>query len=168
MISKEHKTFELYAIEIDQGVRPQANIENQQFTQQETSYINTIIERLKQSERTIPSDERLLNRISPEDMEALEKGEIQPFSVLIFAPSELIRSNKKTGSFFKLAIQKEYLLPELEQRFAHVVAPRIEFDIWMLQELDREKRVRILATIAEWEKQTGSAVRFEAVVGKRD
>ncbi len=138
------------------------------------------LKKVEQIRRVIPESERMVSvdcdpkslraeadfLLQNEDYLALQEMDIDPFPLTIFGTSEIIRDNRDTGSYMKLTIDKQLLMPELLNRFEHVTADRVEFDLAMLNALEISKRRKILATIGEWEKQTGLLVRFEGVVGK--
>jgi hypothetical protein len=132
------------------------------------SYLAEIAKKADRISRVIEDDKQILESsfTKEDDQNISEQAGIESYPLSIFGTSELIGDNSKAGGYFKLTIQRELLLPELAERFAHVTAPTIELDIWMLNGLEETKRKRILKTIAQWEQQTGLKVRFEGVVGK--
>lgn len=132
------------------------------------SYLTEITQKAERISRVIEGDKIILESsfIKEDDQNISEQAGIEPYPLSIFGTSEVISDNSKAGRYFKLTIQRELLLPELEERFTHVTSSTIEFDIWMLNGLEDTKRKRILKTIAQWEHQTGLKVRFEGVVGK--
>lgn len=144
------------------------SLEQQAIRDAEVKYFREIAEKAERVSREIEDDKLILHNdfIKEGDQDILEQEGIEPYPLSIFGTSEVIGDNSKAGAYFKLTIQKELLLPELEDQFSHVSASTIEFNIWMLNNLEENKRKKILVTIAEWEKQTGLKVRFEGVVGR--
>ncbi|MBP9781365.1 hypothetical protein KBC89_01800 [Candidatus Woesebacteria bacterium] len=138
------------------------------------------LKKVERIRRVIPESERMVSEdcdpkslraqagflLQQEDYLALQKSDIEPFSLSIFGTSEIIRDNSAAGLYMKLTIDKRLLMPEHTERFGHVTVAMMEFDLAMLNDLEFGKRRKILATLAEWEKQTGLLVRFEGVVGK--
>jgi hypothetical protein len=145
--------------------RTHQQVENEENISQDRDELKEKIDKIT---RQIPDEERILRttHLKEADQNIVEQVGIEPYPLSIFSTSELIGDNKKAGAYCKLTIQKELLLPELAEQFAHVTAPTIEFNVWMINNLEEQKRKRILKTIAEWEKETGLKVRFEGVVGK--
>ncbi len=137
----------------------------------EQDHLEEVAMRVRETSRIVPHEERMLENLSQEDRAALESQSIEPYPLNVFRPSELIsdwrkfQDKKNAGPYFKLAIEKRLLLPEHKERFSHVEVDFIEFDVWMLEELEKSKRLKILATVAEWERKTGCSIRFEGVVG---
>ncbi|MDH5533428.1 MAG: hypothetical protein OEX81_03310 [Candidatus Pacebacteria bacterium] len=145
------------------------SLEQQAIEDAKAKYLREISEKAERVKREIEADKLMLqNSFSREDDANIAEQEgIEPYPLSIFGTSELIGDNSKAGAYFKLTIQTELLLPDLQERFGHVEASNVEFDIWALNSLkDENKRTKILVTIAQWEKQTGLKVRFEGVVGK--
>lgn len=163
----ERLTFEQMAMEMQQGYRPKQSTEQQQYTRSEVidlDYADLIKQELLPVKRVLESHERMVVHAEAAELPMTQDSELPPYSISIFSLSELIPQREK-GVYKKLRIPKEYLLPELAQKFSHVQAETIEFDVWMLQALEADKRIRILKTIAKWEELTGFVVRFEGVVG---
>jgi len=107
--------------------------------------------------RVISDQRRMVGEVNPE---------AEPYPLSVLGTSEIVLDNKDAGLYMKLTIEIDLLMPELADRFQHVKVKTIEVNEEMLGKLENGKRERILATVAEWERQTQLRVRFDGVVGK--
>lgn len=180
----ESKTFEEYLMQEQQGFRPVGNLSHREYTQaeaaQEDKYIVDIKEKTKDIEKSInPKDEMLavLAKKYPLDFALIEQVEPYPLTILGHADG-----GNLSLPFGTVAISREILKEGLDtsddsvderervkvDKILATLAPEtkfVEVNFFKLLGLNKEVKLRIFATIMNWQRMLNLKISYVGVIG---